>query len=373
MKSITLASYAKVNISLDVGEAMEDGYHPVDMVMCQVLLHDLVQMSVFQDEGKWSEKAHGKDDDLKGHKIAMPQIEISANWPFVPCDERNICHKAVISFIRTFISTERLKSKLYKIPDKVSIVLKKRVPVGAGLGGGSGNAAAVIHGLNALLGTHFSMKELMEIGAELGADVPFAIMNQAKSCRAIPSYLRSDRLACTCARATGIGTELFPVKMPPRDILLVKPSFGASTREVYKGIDSCVIPMRPDNDRLVSVLEDLSDNSGEAESDEKCRELWDRAYDQMINVLENYTIKKNSVLQNLKQNLEDAEQTSHTMMSGSGTTIFSILNNDIKIDNLYPLINNLKTRGNNVIVTEILDGRSDGIAKKKKRGREDDN
>ena len=373
MKSITLASYAKVNISLDVGEAMEDGYHPVDMVMCQVLLHDLVQMSVFQDEGKWSEKAHGKDDDLKGHKIAMPQIEISANWPFVPCDERNICHKAVISFIRTFISTERLKSKLYKIPDKVSIVLKKRVPVGAGLGGGSGNAAAVIHGLNALLGTHFSMKELMEIGAELGADVPFAIMNQAKSCRAIPSYLRSDRLACTCARATGIGTELSPVKMPPRDILLVKPSFGASTREVYKGIDSCVIPRRPDNDRLVSILEDLSDNYGEADSDGKCTALWDKAYEQMINVLENYTIKNSRVLQSLKHDLEEAEETRHTMMSGSGTTIFAVLNNDVKTKSLYLLMNKLKTRGNNVILTEILDGRYEGIAKKKKRGREDDN
>ena len=371
MKSITLASYAKVNISLDVGDVMENGYHPVDMIMCQVLLHDLVQMSIFQDEKNLNEESRSKDLDSEGHKIAMPRIEISANWPFVPCDDRNICHRAVISFLERLIATDRLKNIIYKIPGRVSIVLKKKVPVGAGLGGGSGNAAAVIHGLNALLGTHFSMNELMEIGAELGADVPFAIMNQAKSCRAIPSYLRRDRLACICARATGIGTELSPVKMPPRDILLVKPSFGVSTKEVYKGIDSCVIPKRPDNDQLVSILEDLSDKFGEAEPDEKCKELWDKAYEQMINVLENYTIKNSRVLQSLKQDLEEAEETSHTMMSGSGTTIFAILN-DVKIKKLFSLINKLKNKKNNVIVTEILDGRSDGIAKKKKRGSQND-
>ena len=187
MKSITLASYAKVNISLDVGDIMDNGYHPVDMIMCQVLLHDVVQMTIFQHDEKVEERV------LQERQIlSMPQIEISANWPFVPCDERNICHGAVIRFVEKFIETDRLKNKLHKIPYRVEIVLKKRVPVGAGLGGGSGNAAAVIHGLNALLGTHFSMSELMNLGAELGADVPFAVMNQAKSCKSVPAYLRND-------------------------------------------------------------------------------------------------------------------------------------------------------------------------------------
>lgn len=387
MKSITLASYAKVNISLDVGEVMDNGYHPVDMIMCQVLLHDVVQISIFQNGEK-----SDRDVLSNSHNFSMPQIEISANWPFVPCDERNICHKAVIKFVEKFMETDRLKTKFDKIPYRVEILLKKRVPVGAGLGGGSGNAAAVLHGLNALLGTHFSMKELMKLGAELGADVPFAIMNQAKSCKSVPAYLRNDKLACVCARATGIGTDLSPVRIPPRDIILVKPPFSVSTKDVYKGIDSCAIEKRPNNDELVSILEELSQIELETEADihdkiilkgrtklgkklinhrlgidKKNDELWDRAYEQMINVLENYTVQNSKFLQRLKQRLESARETRHTMMSGSGPTIFAMLG-DVNRKKIYYLKNKLRFKGNDVIVTEILDGRSDGIAKKKKRG-----
>lgn len=387
MKSITLASYAKVNLSLDVGDVMDNGYHPVDMIMCQVLLHDVVQITIFQRDEKIDES-----DLLEDQNRSMPQIEISANWSFVPCDERNICHRAVMRFVEKFIETDRLKNKFHKIPYRVEIVLKKRVPVGAGLGGGSGNAAAVLHGLNALLGTHFSMRELMNLGAELGADVPFAVMNQAKSCKSVPAYLRNDKLACVCARATGIGTNLSPVRIPPRDIILVKPPFGVSTKDVYNGIDSCVIEKRPNNDELVSILEELSQLDPEAEIDKfdktiikghtklgkklinyklgidkKSDELWDRAYEQMINVLENYTVSNSKFLQRLKKRLESARETRHTMMSGSGTTIFAILD-DANRKKIYYLKNKLRFKGNEVIVTEILDGRSSGIAQKKKRG-----
>lgn len=397
MKSITLASYAKVNISLDVGDIMDNGYHPVDMIMCQVLLHDVVQMTIFQYDEKVEERVLQERQNL-----SMPQIEISANWPFVPCDERNICHRAVIRFVEKFIETDRLKNKLHKIPYRVEIVLKKRVPVGAGLGGGSGNAAAVLHGLNALLGTHFSMSELMKIGAELGADVPFAVMNQAKSCKSVPAYLRNDKLACVCARATGVGTELSPVSIPPRDVILVKPPFGVSTKDVYEGIDSCVIEKRPNNDELVAILEELSRQDlspqelsqlgpvaeldkfdktivkGHTKSgkkltdhrlgiDKKSDELWDKAYEQMVNVLENYTVSNSKILQRLKIRLKSARETRHTMMSGSGPTIFAILD-DVNRQKIYYLKNKLKFKGNDVIVTEILDGRSSGLAKKKKRG-----
>ena len=87
----------------------------------------------------------------------------------------------------------------------------------------------------------------------------------------------------------------------------------------------------------------------------------------MINVLENYTVQNSRFLQRLKQRLEDARETRHTMMSGSGPTIFAILN-DVNRKKIYYLKNKLRFKGNDVIVTEILDGRSRGIAKKKKRG-----
>ena len=183
-----------------------------------------------------------------------------------------------------------------------------------------------------------------------------------------------------------------PVKIPPRDVILVKPPFSVSTKEVYKGIDSCVIEKRPNNDELVSILEELAqiDLGTEAEIhdktilkghtklgkklinhklgiDKKSDELWDEAYEQMINVLENYTVQNSKFLQRLKQKLEGARETRHTMMSGSGPTIFAILN-DVNRKKIYYLKNKLKFKGNDVIVTEILDGRSSGIAKKKKRG-----
>lgn len=124
MKSITLASYAKINISIDVGEVMDNGYHPVDMIMCQVLLHDIVQMTIFQHDEKIDEKIDERVLQER-QNLSMPEIEISANWPFVPCDERNICHRAVIRFLERFIETERLENRLHKIPYRVEIVLKK--------------------------------------------------------------------------------------------------------------------------------------------------------------------------------------------------------------------------------------------------------
>ena len=363
MKSITLASYGKINLSLNVGNVMDSGCHPVDMIMCQILLHDLVKIDLLQREGTlaWKEdrqmrdKNHGGGDD----GLEYPEIEIIANLPYIPRDENNICHKAATRFFREFIETERLKDKREYLPYKIIITLEKRVPVGAGLGGGSGNAAAVLHGLNAVLGTHFSMEKLLEMGSELGADVPFAVMNQAKSCKSVPAYLRRHPMAAVCARARGIGTDLTPLKIPPFSLLLVKPPFSVSTAEVYRGIDSCEIQERPDNDRLTENFGILAED--------KEGELWQSAYFDMINVLENYTVHAHPVLGKIKDRLKGSEVVDFVMMSGSGPTIFAILSENANRREIHALKRKFSIKGNEVFVTEVLDGRGSGIARRMKR------
>lgn len=359
IKSITLASYGKINLSLDVGDVMDSGYHPVDMIMCQILLHDLVRIDVLQKYGTiaWKDEIQSMESDKDSFEY--PEIEIICNLPYVPRDENNICYKAARRFVREFMVTERLKSKRKYLPYKIIITLEKRVPVGAGLGGGSGNAAAVLHGLNSILRTHFPMEKLLEMGSELGADVPFAVVNQAKSCRSVPSYLRRHPMATVCARAVGIGTELKPIKIPPFRLALVKPPFSVSTAEVYGGIDSCEITERPDNDSLTEVLEHLADC-------EQNRPMG-AAYPNMINVLENYTVSAYPVLRKIKDRLKESDLVDFVMMSGSGPTIFAIINEKTNGINSYEIRRKLSIRGNEVFVTEVLDGRSSGIARRMKR------
>ncbi|XVG95720.1 4-(cytidine 5'-diphospho)-2-C-methyl-D-erythritol kinase [Eubacteriales bacterium KG127] len=364
MNTITLASYGKINLSIDVGPVQEDGYHPVDMIMCQILLHDLVKIDItFQDKiGSFV------DNDTK---LNSPQIKITSNLPYIPRGKTNLCYKSAELFIEEFSKLDQVKSGDKKIPAAILINLQKKVPVGAGLGGGSGNAAAVFHGLNAILGARFSMEKLMDLGGKIGADVPFAIMNQAKSCKSVPAYLRRDRMASVCARARGRGTELEPLRMPPLNILLVKPKFSVSTKEVYQGIDNCSIPERPDNDKLSELLEKLSmGNEIYAMNDSGTHQsLWKDTYSQMINVLENYTAKKNHVLSAIKKNLKEDEKVEAVLMSGSGPTIFAILK-DSPQKEAYKLKNKMARRGYESILTEVLDGTMPGMARRKKR---DDN
>lgn len=359
MKSITLASYGKINLSLNVGNVMDNGYHPVDMIMCQTLLHDLVKIDVPERENTlaWEEQSKRKYDGSED--MECPEIEIIANLPYIPIDENNICHRAATEFFREVRRMSKLTNDRKHLPSKVTITLEKRVPVGAGLGGGSGNAAAVLHGLNAVLGIRFSMEKLLEIGSTLGADVPFAVMNQAKSCKSVPSYLRQHPMASVCARAGGIGTELTPLKIPPFKLILVKPPFSVSTAEVYKGIDSCEIPKRPDNDSLTGTLRALAECGEER--------LWKAAYANMINVLENYTIPAHPVLGKIKDRLKESASVDFAMMSGSGPTIFAILSEETKGREIYDLKRKFSVKGNMVYVTEVLDGRDLGIARRMKR------
>jgi len=180
---LLIRSPAKLNLTLDIVSRRRDGYHELVSLMCPIGLYDELRLT----------PAHG--------------IEIACTHPGVPVDDTNLAHRAARAF---FSCIGR--------GDGVRIDLTKRIPMGAGLGGGSGNAAAVLLALNRCYGEPLDRGALMALGRPLGADVPFFILGRP-------------------AVAQGVGERLAAVeRLPPRWAVVVYPGFGISTRETYEGL-----------------------------------------------------------------------------------------------------------------------------------------
>lgn len=286
MKRIELKSYGKINLSLDVKGLREDGMHLVEMVMQQILLCDDIAM-------EWNPE--------KGKEL---QINLSTNRRYLPTDERNLAYKAALEM------REFCREKSRPLPEgKLDIHIKKRIPVAAGLAGGSGNGAAVLHGLNVLWELDLDVEGLCTIGKRLGSDVPFCIMGQAAENENLKDRFRDDPLACHCALATGTGTELKPLPPLRSHMVLSKPPVGVSTAGVYKGIDSVEIKERPDT---VEMIRGLS---------EKDRTLVKK---NMVNVLENFTLKEYPTVVYTKNKMQELCGRDSVLMSGSGPTVFAL-------------------------------------------------
>lgn len=255
--SIVLKSYGKINLGLDVLRRREDGYHEVRMIMQTVGLYDVLTMKKRKDD----------------------KIEMTCNLSFLPTDERNLVYKAV----------KLIKDK-YHIKDGVEINLSKRIPVAAGMAGGSSNCAAALKGMNQLFDLGLSIDELCEIGVTLGADVPYCIWGGT-------------------ALSEGIGEKLSRVDaMPDCYILIAKPGISVSTAFVYKNLDPPALSKHPDIDGMLECLKE-KDLTG------ICNRL--------ENVLETVTIKEYPIIEKVKKHLMD-QGAKGALMSGSGPTIFAI-------------------------------------------------
>lgn len=201
MKRLTVPAPAKLNLSLDIVGVREDGYHLLHMIMQTIDLCDQIVL----------ERAD--------------EISLTCNLPELPCDERNLAVRAArVFFERT------------GLPGGVRMTLDKNIPHGAGMGGGSADAAAVLKGLNELCGTDLSQQELCEIGLRLGADVPFCIVGGTQL-------------------AEGVGERLTPLPPLPDCFLLVaKPEQGVSTPEAYRAYDRLTGVLHPDTAELTGLL-----------------------------------------------------------------------------------------------------------------------
>lgn len=299
-KTIMLFSYAKINLSIDVGAVMKNGMHPVDMVMQQISLRDEISIR-FTDEIT-AEAIDSFEVNPDGF-----QIYLRTNLRYLPNNRYNLAWKAAELMINEY--GDRVEPK-----GLIEIFIKKRIPVAAGMAGGSGNAAAIMHGLNAMWELGLSLEELCEQGAKLGSDIPFCLIAQAKSNRVLPENIRYSGIASTCARARGTGTELSKVRPLKSSILVVTPRLSISTKTVFTGIDECRISDRPNNDKLCRALR-YGDKSA--------------AYSEMINVLEEFTLKEYPEVAELKHFMsETCDSARKVLMSGSGPTVFAIFDSN---------------------------------------------
>ena len=270
MDNLTVKAFAKINLSLDVLGTLPNGYHEVKMVMQTVSLYDSVELTK-TDEG----------------------IELECSLRFLPTGPDNLAYRAAEAF---FNETG--------IKGGVKIYLKKHIPVGAGLAGGSSNVAAVLTGLNRLYDARLSTRRLCELGTALGADVPYCIIG-------------GTRLA------EGIGEKLSPLPpLPKCHIVLVKPSFSISTKWVYDNIDACPDIVHPPTDKLIEALEN-------GDLYEMCAN--------MGNVLEDVSIAHYPVLSAVKDDLR-ALGAIGSQMSGSGPTVFGIFDDEEKAQNAKDIL-----------------------------------
>lgn len=259
MDKIQLKALAKINLGLDVLRRREDGYHEVKMIMQTIGLHD----------------------DLEIRKTKTPGIQVKTNLYYLPTNENNLVYKAA-----------KLLMDEFQIQDGVSIQLKKRIPVAAGMAGGSSDGAAVLWGINQMYGLGLSMQALMERGVRLGADVPYCIQRGT-------------------ALAEGIGEKLSVLpSMPKCTILIAKPGISVSTKFVYENLHANDLKpeQHPDVDSMIEAMrqKDLG-----------------LLCSRMGNVLETVTIPAYPVINEIKRTMMDNGAIG-SMMSGSGPTVFGI-------------------------------------------------
>ena len=204
MTTLYEGAFAKLNLTLDVLGKREDGYHDLKSVMQTVSIRDDVEIDV--GTGKpW---------------------KLTCTVEGIPTDERNLAWKAA----RVFCDTMKVD------PDGLEIRITKRIPTGAGMGGGSADAAAVLRALNKHYDSPLSILALAELGAQVGSDVPFCTL-------------------CGTAMAEGRGERLRKLPDLPDCVFVVcKPEFSVSTPELYSKIDEVAIPHRPDHQAMETAL-----------------------------------------------------------------------------------------------------------------------
>ena len=268
MKELKLKAMAKINLGLDVLRKREDGYHDLRMIMQTVRLYDRVQLTVTE----------------------APGIRVKTNLSFLPVNEDNLVYRAA-----------KLLMEEFEVKKGLFIQLEKRIPVAAGLAGGSSDAAAVLVGVNRLFGLGLTQKELMERGVRLGADVPYCILRGT-------------------ALAEGIGENLTGLPAPvPCHVLLAKPKIHVSTKFVYGNLRADELEEHPDIDGQIDAL--------------KAGDLYGLA-ERMGNVLETVTIPAFPVIQEIKEEMKRMGAV-NAMMSGSGPTVFGLFDDKGKARKAY--------------------------------------
>ncbi len=252
-----LRALAKINLGLDVLRKREDGYHELRMIMQTINMYDQLEIEASK----------------------TPGIKITTNLPFIPVNENNLVYKAA-----------KLLLDEFQIEQGITVDLQKFIPVAAGMAGGSSDAAATMIGVNRLFGLGLSVKELMERGVKIGADVPYCLLRGT-------------------ALAEGIGDKLRALPPCPDCYVLVgKPAISVSTKFVYENLHANELEYHPEIDKMLDAIQWHNLN---------------KIADCMGNVLETVTIPHYPIIQEIKDHMKE-HGALNAMMSGSGPTVFGL-------------------------------------------------
>lgn len=261
---------AKLNLSLDVLSRREDGYHDLRMVMQTVQLADEISLTETEGDG----------------------VRVSTNLRYLPNDERNL---AAVAW-RKFREATGWSGK------GLSIQIEKHIPVCAGMGGGSSDAAAVLRAVNELSGLRLSSERLAQIGEQVGSDVPYCVLGGT-------------------ALAEGKGERLTVLPpMPDCSIVICKPGFPISTPELFGNIDCRKIRCRPDTEGIIAALQ-ANDLNGIAR----------RLYNVFEDVL---TDRRGAEIAEIKSEMVSGGALG-AAMSGTGPTVFGIFDDENKAKHVH--------------------------------------
>ncbi len=262
MTEILEKAYAKLNISLDVTGKREDGYHEMVMVMQTVSLCDELEIRLCEGG----------------------QVRASSNLHFIPGDERNLAVRAALRYLEA----------LGESGQGVQIRIRKRIPVGAGMAGGSADAAAVLRGMNRLYGEPLDRAGLEKLASAVGSDVAFCVSG-----------------GTALARGRGELLEDLP-DFPDCSFVIGKPEFSISTPELFRKLDSVPVRHHPDTAGLVQAIR-------EGKLEEICRRLY--------NVFEDVDDRRLRTVSEIKGKLLD-HRALGTIMTGTGSAVFGIFADD---------------------------------------------
>ena len=276
-------AYAKINLCLDVAGRRDDGYHELKMIMVPINFYDVLEMTKAEE------------------------TTLVLNRAYLPVNEKNTIIKAI-----------RVMQERFGVTSEYACTLQKHIPTRAGLAGGSADAAAAIRMIAKMERLNVTRDELIDAAKEVGADVPFCLLNR-------PAYV------------SGIGEKIIPFTCQPDfDILLVKPRRGVSTKDAFDIVDR-EEPVHPDCEAMRKALIE-NDYQGIVSS--------------LGNSLESAAVQLVSEIRTVKEKLT-AYGFDGVLMSGSGSTVFAITKNE---ELMEKAIDELRRENYFVRRTNILGG-----------------
>lgn len=281
MDVITLNAHAKINLSLEIIGKRPDGYHDIASFMQGLGLHDVMRIE------KCTQKA--TKYNLPHCTVNGIVVYLCTDAKTIPTDMDNLAFRAVKAF--TDAMGEK-KPEEYGLTDNLLIDIRKDLPVSAGIGGGSANAAACLLGLNEMTGRPFTLRQLMEIGGSFGADVPFSTFMNAYRNRKVLAGLEGLEEASDSAWTAGIGDIIERAESIPRYVIMANPGTAVLTKAAYKAFD---VIGYTDGEIAGSTL--------------------------FVNDMEKYTLKADPKAAALKKFMLERLDADEVLMSGSGPTM----------------------------------------------------